>query len=57
MDTEGIVAELSREISALQAAKIILSNGKKPVKRVMSAAGRQRISAAQKKRWAKSKAA
>ena len=70
MDLKGIVAELDAEISRLQQARRLLAgipvtvskvNGPAGVARggrkrkKMSAAARAKISAAQKKRWAKTK--
>jgi hypothetical protein len=72
MDVKGIVAEVDAEISRLQQARKLLAGipvavrkgsratgvvlgGRKRKK--MSAAARAKISAAQKKRWAKSKSA
>jgi hypothetical protein len=70
MDLKSIVAELDEEISRLQQARTLLAGipvaaskgshrtvgplkGRK--RRKMSAAARAKMSAAQKKRWAKSK--
>jgi hypothetical protein len=71
MNTEAIVTHIDGEIARLEQAKAVLTGeqpkskpGKpsfKPVrtssvkKRTMSAAGRARIAAAQKARWAKAK--
>lgn len=57
MDTQAIVTYLDREIGNLQHARALLVGSKKRPKRIISAAGRQRIVDAQKKRWAKQKAA
>jgi hypothetical protein len=71
MDTATIVAELDAEIETLQKVKVLLSEGgPKPSatgfafgenrprkKRFLSKDARARIAAAQKKRWAKQKAA
>lgn len=63
MDTEKIVAAIDREIGNLQQARDILAGARKPpqretrMKRVLSPEARQRIATAQKKRWAKQKAA
>lgn len=56
MDTKAIIQSLDKEISGLQQARDVLSRGVK-TGRQMSIAGRRRIAAAQKKRWAKQKAA
>ena len=56
--TEQWIAAIDAEISRLQQARKLLagSTGKRGSKRgAMSAAGRERISAAQKKRWAQRK--
>jgi hypothetical protein len=55
MNTSELIAAIDAEISRLQQARKLLSGsaatrGSKPG--TMSAAGRARISAAQKKRWA-----
>ena len=66
MDTNQIVIELDREIARLRQARELLSNGGarggKPVegdriKRVLSPEAREKIAAAQRLRWAKSKKA
>lgn len=61
MNTAEILDSLNREIGNLQQARKILT-GKKPPQRetkarVMSPQGRKNIAAAQRKRWAKLKAA
>jgi hypothetical protein len=67
MDTSQIIEAIDTEIQRLQAAKALLDGSptskpaakpspKKPGRRRMSAAGRARIVAAQKARWAKVKA-
>jgi hypothetical protein len=67
MDTSQIIEAIDTEIQRLQAAKALLGGSptskpatkpspKKPGRRRMSAAGRARIVAAQKARWAKVKA-
>jgi hypothetical protein len=69
MDTNGIIADIDKEISKLQQARALLktvaikkspgrpksieSQVAKPKKRRMSAKGRAAISAAMKARWAK----
>jgi hypothetical protein len=69
MDTSHIISEIDGEIAHLQQAKSLLtgtatkrSSGRPPAtaasvlrKRTMSAAGRARIAAAQRARWAKAK--
>jgi hypothetical protein len=65
MDTNEIIEAIDAEIQRLQAAKALLGGGPtskpaakpspKPGGRKMSAAGRARIVAAQKARWAKVK--
>jgi hypothetical protein len=66
MDTNHILTEIDAEIARLERAKMLLtgattkrSPGRPPAspgkKRTMSAAGRARIAAAQKARWAKAK--
>jgi len=62
MNTSELIAAIDAEISRLQQARKLLSGGgtgtgKRGGKRVMSAEGRARISAAMKKRWAKQKKA
>jgi hypothetical protein len=63
MDTTAIIDSLNREIGNLQQAREILSHDKLPrvkgstTKRIISPQGRKNIAAAQRKRWAKSKAA
>ncbi len=72
MNIAAIVKELDQEIARLEQAKAILAGPAKPEpgrvmkntttstpakKRTMSAAGRARIAAAQKARWAKAKQA
>jgi hypothetical protein len=66
MDTNEIIHEIDAEIKRLQEAKALIDgsptrktaakSSPKPVRRKMSAAGRARIAAAQKARWAKAKA-
>ena len=58
---EKRVGKLQRQLNGLKAAAKVLSNSAsdelgKARKRVLSAAGRARISAAAKRRWAKVKA-
>ena len=64
MTIESILAEIDAELSRLKQVRSILSaspieNREKPVRkrRKMSAAARKRIGDAQRKRWAKQKAA
>ena len=72
MDTQKIVAEIDAEISRLQQVKALLTGtnaaehrksghnsmaGNSGKKRKLSAEGRERIAAAQRARWAKSKKA
>jgi hypothetical protein len=73
MNTQDILSTLDAEIARLQSARSLLTgtaSGKRrgrprgsstspaaPQKRTMSAAGRKRIAEAQRKRWAKQKAA
>jgi hypothetical protein len=72
MDTSQILTAIDEEIARLEQAKSLLTGsttkptpGRKPAsaapasakKRTMSAAGRARIAAAQKARWAKAKKA
>jgi hypothetical protein len=72
MDTSQIISEIDAEIARLEQAKTLLTGttakptrGRKPAsavkaptkKRTISAAGRARIVAAQKARWAKIKKA
>jgi len=62
MDFQAIIHSLDEEISRLQQARAILNGtGAVPAtgrkRRHMSAAARARIAAAQRKRWAKVKAA
>jgi hypothetical protein len=72
MDLKRIVAELDAEISRLQQARKLLTGGPVAAgkgsratgvalggqkRKKMSAAARAKISAAQKKRWAKTKSA
>jgi hypothetical protein len=61
METSKIVAELDAEIARLQGVRALLvGDGRKASarkKRVLSAEARAKISAAQKKRWAKQKKA
>jgi hypothetical protein len=67
MDTNEIIAEIDAEIRRLQIAKALFDGSpttskpaakpsRKPGRRKMSAAGRARIVAAPKARWAKVKA-
>lgn len=72
MNTKDILSAIDDEIACLQSARALLAgtaSGKRrgpprksesdvvPAKRAMSAAGRKRIAEAQRKRWAKQKAA
>jgi len=65
METSRIVAGIDEEIARLQQVRSLLSGGGAGVgngrrvakKRVMSAEARERIAAAQRKRWAKQKKA
>jgi hypothetical protein len=51
MDTKQVLAELDAEIARLEQVRRLLAGGRKP-KRTMSAEGRARVAAAQRKRWA-----
>jgi hypothetical protein len=61
--TDDILKAIDKEIGRLQAAFKVLSGAKpkaaakptKPAKHKLSAAGRERIAEAQRKRWAKAK--
>jgi hypothetical protein len=59
MDIEAIVQDIDAEISRLEKARALLTDHTAPLKRgkrsTMSAEGRARIAAVQKKRWAKKK--
>jgi hypothetical protein len=60
MNLEAIVQDIDAEISRLEKARALLTGHTAPLKpakkrRTMSAEGRARIAAAQKKRWAKAK--
>jgi hypothetical protein len=63
MDLDAIVQEIDAEISRLEKARALLTGHTAPLKRgrpdrkgsTMSAEGRARIAAAQKKRWAAKK--
>jgi hypothetical protein len=69
MDTQSILAAVSEEIARLEQVKALLSAGggrvsatsfpfgAKPRKRVLSKEARERIAAAQRKRWAAQKKA
>jgi hypothetical protein len=70
MDTQSILAAVSEEIARLEQVKVLLSAGtgrvpdtsfrfgaKPRKKRVMSKEARERIAAAQRKRWAAQKKA
>jgi hypothetical protein len=73
MAIENLISEIDAEIARLEQARALLSGGAspaakrgrpagvapatKPAKRVMSPEARERIAAAQRKRWAKQKAA
>jgi hypothetical protein len=65
MDTRSIIAAVDEEIARLRQVRSMLSGGGFPgpfkkktgAKRVMSAEARERIAAAQRKRWAKQKRA
>ena len=62
MDTQAIIESIDKEIGNLQQARDILAGAKKPPqretgKRILSPEARQRIAAAQKKRWEKQRAA
>jgi hypothetical protein len=54
------IETLNAKLAALEGSKatpVVVANDEAPRKRKMSAAGRARVIAAQKKRWAKIKAA
>jgi hypothetical protein len=59
MDLDAIVQSLDAEISRLEKVRALLIGHTAPLKvserRTMSAEGRARIAAGQKKRWAKAK--
>jgi hypothetical protein len=63
MNTDEIVQEIDEEISRLEKVRALLTDHAAPLKRgfpprkrsTMSAEGRARIAAAQRKRWAKTK--
>jgi hypothetical protein len=60
MDLEAIVRDIDAEISRLEKARALITGHTAPLKATkrrskMSAEGRARIAAAQKKRWAKAK--
>jgi len=66
MTREQIIAAIDEEIGRLQQVRSLLQSagsrnltsaaaGKAPAKRILSAEARQRIAAAQKRRWAKQK--
>jgi hypothetical protein len=63
MDDDAIVRDIDAEISRLEKVRALLAGHTAPLKRGeparkrsrMSAEGRARIAAAQKKRWAKTK--
>jgi hypothetical protein len=63
MDLEAIVQDIDAEISRLEKVRALLTGHTAPLKRgfppserpTISAEGRARIAAAQKKRWAKAK--
>ena len=63
MDLKAIVQDIDAEISRLEKVRALLTGHTAPLKRgfpptrcsTMSAEGRARIAAAQKKRWAKAK--
>lgn len=68
MNREQIIAAIEEEISRLQQVRKLLQSAtgrvitagvatKTPKKRILSPEARQRIAAAQKRRWAKQKAA
>jgi len=64
MDTAQLISEIDSEISRLQQARALLAGGHTAnrvkhagTKRTLSAEARARIAAAQKRRWAKQKAA
>jgi len=64
MDTTQLISEIDAEISRLQQARALLAGGhrvnhanSRGGKRILSADARARIAAAQRKRWAKQKAA
>jgi hypothetical protein len=55
MDTKQVLAELDAEIARLEQVRRLLAGAVDPgrkAKRTMSAEGRARIAAAQRKRWA-----
>ena len=63
MDLTAVLEDIEAEISRLEKARALLTEHKEPLKRgrppkkrrTMSAEGRARIAAAQKKRWAKAR--
>jgi hypothetical protein len=56
MTTIDIIRALDAEIARLQQVRPLLAGGSAaPKKRILSAAARAKIAAAQKKRWAKAK--
>jgi hypothetical protein len=56
MDLAAIIEEIDAEISRLERARALLTDHTAPLKRsTMSAEGRERIAAAQRKRWAEAK--
>ena len=61
MKTKDIIASLDDEIARLQTARALIAEsftattGTAPKRRIFSAEGRERIAAAQRKRWAKAK--
>jgi hypothetical protein len=61
MDTSEIIEAIDQEIYRLETAKALLTGGgpatEQHQRREISAAGRRRIAAAQKARWAKVKKA
>jgi hypothetical protein len=63
MDIDALVQEIDAEISRLEKARALLTEHAAPLKRgfppskrnTMSAEGRARVAAAQRKRWAKAR--
>jgi len=56
MSLEAIAHEIRKEIEKLTEVLYLLEGRAKTMRRKMSAAGRKRIAAAQRKRWAKIRA-
>lgn len=57
MTREQLVHAVDEEIAKLQRVRTLLAGGKVHAKRHLSAEARERIAAAQRKRWAKQKRA